>query len=475
MYIKNKYQLPLTILTFILCMCVMFGFMVMLPSNDSGLYKLETKTLSSTVGNVQYDNLVIVSANSSSAKLSNDKIIKLFNNLKSKLPSYWTHYHAKRDGKSDDLNTVFFKPNNELHPIGYFTNFKLVNENGNYKIKGSFIPSKEFLTSNKYKEHRRVLDYTYFNANDIELHQMFNSETVEISIFYYPSINLIDSIDFVIEGAAVDTLFYSQPKIYKDMLIVKAETRLANFTNRDIELMYEATLGLINRIIDPNTTVVSHWSHSRNHPEYIRNDNKQGQVWYPFKQRVVEEIGYFTNLRLIKGDKYYIIGDFHPNNLFLTSELFKDQRDLLNEATNDKTKRLELSIVPLGNRIISIDFVPKGAATDTLFYSVPRELNPQNYNKDLVNEELDKGNKVLLYFTADWCVYCKALEAKIRSSPQLLNILSQYKIFVVDLTRRNSILNSLLRQYGGSGIPYIVILTKKNGRVYTDVTINNKF
>ena len=63
---------------------------------------------------------------------------------------------------------------------------------------------------------------------------------------------------------------------------------------------------------------------------------------------------------------------------------------------------------------------------------ISQKLN-YDYVEKLEDISVDKEN-VLIKFTADWCTYCKKMEKDIFNNQEFYNELSNYKIYVIDLT-----------------------------------------
>lgn len=66
---------------------------------------------------------------------------------------------------------------------------------------------------------------------------------------------------------------------------------------------------------------------------------------------------------------------------------------------------------------------------------INQKLN-YDYVEKLEDISIDREN-VLIKFTADWCTYCKKMEKDIFNNKEFYNQLSDYKIYVVDLTETN--------------------------------------
>jgi thiol:disulfide interchange protein DsbD len=67
---------------------------------------------------------------------------------------------------------------------------------------------------------------------------------------------------------------------------------------------------------------------------------------------------------------------------------------------------------------------------------------------------------VMIYFGADWCVNCRTLERTTFRDEDLRNLVStrNVRLLKVDLTRPDETRRAVLEQYGGYGIPFIVLL-----------------
>ncbi len=68
---------------------------------------------------------------------------------------------------------------------------------------------------------------------------------------------------------------------------------------------------------------------------------------------------------------------------------------------------------------------------------------------------------VLLYFTAEWCVYCRKLEATTFSDEGFVAFLKEAGIrpVKVDLTVRTPVNEAIRRRYGVVGVPFLVLLS----------------
>jgi len=87
------------------------------------------------------------------------------------------------------------------------------------------------------------------------------------------------------------------------------------------------------------------------------------------------------------------------------------------------------------------------------------------YTPQRLQESLDEGNVVVIEFTAEWCLNCKALEQTVLASDEVVAIFKQDQAvpMKVDLTGNNTVGNDLLAEVGGLRIPLLIVLTP-NGR-----------
>ena len=73
------------------------------------------------------------------------------------------------------------------------------------------------------------------------------------------------------------------------------------------------------------------------------------------------------------------------------------------------------------------------------------------------------GRPILVEFTADWCINCKAMERTTFKDKKLLETIDSLGVIPlqVDLTQVDDTRREIFARFGGRAIPYIVLL---NGR-----------
>jgi len=79
--------------------------------------------------------------------------------------------------------------------------------------------------------------------------------------------------------------------------------------------------------------------------------------------------------------------------------------------------------------------------------------------------ELDKGisyarqagKPYMIYFTAEWCTYCKQMEKTTFTDKALISYLENYEAIKVDLTELNEASQKIMKDYKVQGLPMIII------------------
>ena len=84
----------------------------------------------------------------------------------------------------------------------------------------------------------------------------------------------------------------------------------------------------------------------------------------------------------------------------------------------------------------------------------------QAYTPALVTRVLQKGNPVLIEFTADWCINCKVLEQTVYSDSTVAALLRQRRVepIQVDLTHSSPSGEALMASLGGHALPFAVVV-----------------
>ncbi len=85
-----------------------------------------------------------------------------------------------------------------------------------------------------------------------------------------------------------------------------------------------------------------------------------------------------------------------------------------------------------------------------------------DFSPGLLAAYRENRQTVLIDFTADWCLTCKAMEAGVLGNPRVAETLARLGIEAVraDWTTRNDDITALLQRFGRSGVPLLVVIPK---------------
>jgi cytochrome c biogenesis protein CcdA/thiol-disulfide isomerase/thioredoxin len=90
------------------------------------------------------------------------------------------------------------------------------------------------------------------------------------------------------------------------------------------------------------------------------------------------------------------------------------------------------------------------------------------YQPDRYEEALADGEVVVLEFTAEWCLNCKALEQTVLASPQVVSLFRSGEAvpMKIDLTGNNTTGNDKLAEVGGLRIPLLIVVAPDGREVF---------
>ena len=90
------------------------------------------------------------------------------------------------------------------------------------------------------------------------------------------------------------------------------------------------------------------------------------------------------------------------------------------------------------------------------------------YTPQRLQESLGEGDVVVIEFTAEWCLNCKALEQTVLASDEVVALFKQDQAvpMKVDLTGNNTVGNDLLAEVGGLRIPLLIVLAPDGREVF---------
>jgi thiol:disulfide interchange protein DsbD len=95
-------------------------------------------------------------------------------------------------------------------------------------------------------------------------------------------------------------------------------------------------------------------------------------------------------------------------------------------------------------------------------------INWVYYSPERFEQAVDEGKTVVMVFTAEWCLNCKALEQGILDSPKIVQLLGRNEIMPmkVDITSSNPAGREMLRRAGGLSIPLLTVFSRSGELIY---------
>jgi len=107
---------------------------------------------------------------------------------------------------------------------------------------------------------------------------------------------------------------------------------------------------------------------------------------------------------------------------------------------------------------------------------VKKWVQVETYNAQKLEQYQSEKKPVFLYFTADWCITCKANEASTIQRQETANYFKEHDIIVMegDFTRKDPDIANALNQYGRSGVPlYLFFKPNHDAKILPQIlTVN---
>lgn len=93
------------------------------------------------------------------------------------------------------------------------------------------------------------------------------------------------------------------------------------------------------------------------------------------------------------------------------------------------------------------------------------------FSEESIQSRLDKGEKLFVYITADWCLSCKFNEANVIKSARFQEALEAKNIQVVriDWTKRDPAVAAYLEKFGRVGIPFAALLYRDQQKLFPEL------
>ncbi|ELY7257275.1 protein-disulfide reductase DsbD [Campylobacter upsaliensis] len=85
-------------------------------------------------------------------------------------------------------------------------------------------------------------------------------------------------------------------------------------------------------------------------------------------------------------------------------------------------------------------------------------------NLTQIKEIIEKEEKVLLYFTASWCEYCKILDAKVFSDERIIAKFANYEKIKIDVSENNAAQLEIMKEFEVFAPPVLIFFDKGERR-----------
>jgi len=101
----------------------------------------------------------------------------------------------------------------------------------------------------------------------------------------------------------------------------------------------------------------------------------------------------------------------------------------------------------------------------------------ETYSQAKFKQAISNRQKVIVDFTADWCVPCRELKMFTFSDPQVIKASAEYLLLKVDFTRSDEAKNKIKKEFGAKGVPTVIIFdeTGKEANRFTGFLPPDKF
>ena len=120
--------------------------------------------------------------------------------------------------------------------------------------------------------------------------------------------------------------------------------------------------------------------------------------------------------------------------------------------------RFALGLALLAHCLAGVAWVR--ASPDARGSSGVEALASDPFDPERLQGELDRGQSVFVYFTADWCITCKLNEKRVLADARVVSELARpdVSVFRADWTRRDPEIGRALARLGRAGVPTYAVL-----------------
>ena len=118
-------------------------------------------------------------------------------------------------------------------------------------------------------------------------------------------------------------------------------------------------------------------------------------------------------------------------------------------------------IFNIGTIVLSLGLIFGAVGVSEVSKKEPNVSMEEEYER--IEQQLNKGQMVLLKIGADWCLSCKYNDFAAFDAPQVKELMAQYDVveIKIDWTDYNEEVLAFMQKFGRSGLPFYVIFTPR--------------
>ncbi len=114
-------------------------------------------------------------------------------------------------------------------------------------------------------------------------------------------------------------------------------------------------------------------------------------------------------------------------------------------------------------RVIAFILIGGGLSAGTGIFPASQSvklITMTPYSPEILKQFQEKGQKILLLFSAKWCLTCEVQNRLLFENDEIVKLLKEKSVQVIraDLTNRDPHVLNILQSYGRTGIPFYVLL-----------------
>ena len=108
----------------------------------------------------------------------------------------------------------------------------------------------------------------------------------------------------------------------------------------------------------------------------------------------------------------------------------------------------------------SFDTLSGSNKKDEVVSITKEKIEWKNWEIGLPEQFLQKGDTVLLDFTATWCITCQVNKVRVFEDEQLIDLFAEKNIILIraDWTKQNKEIENEIKKYGRVGVPLNILL-----------------